>query len=145
MRKKEGAKSRKVRRPAKVWMWVPTGPIPKPVQDALRARLEAHVLKQWKCRCRGVVVRFRGAYAYIDAFSANPWHPPGTTLEQKARMDANPTHLCRLGYLHDPDLWEYAFYKYSDEKYEPSVVASGSFQATPEEAFDCSAGVYLEG
>ena len=35
--------------------------------------------------------------------------------------------------------------KYSDMKYEPSVVASGSFVATPEQAFDCSAGVYLHG
>ena len=30
------------------------------------------------------------------------------------------------------------------EKYEISVVASGSFEATSEEAFDCSAGVYLQ-
>ena len=65
--------------------------------------------------------------------------------EQKAEIDATPAHLCRLGYLSHPDLWEYAFYKYSDEKYAPSVVASGSFQATPEQAFDCSAGAYLEG
>jgi hypothetical protein len=42
------------------------------------------------------------------------------------------------------DLWEYAFYKYSDAKYQLSVVASGSFEATPEEAFDCSADVYLQ-
>lgn len=28
-------------------------------------------------------------------------------------------------------------------KYELFVVASGSFEATPEEAFDCSAWMYL--
>ncbi len=145
MRRKDGAKPHKVRRPAKVWTWAPKGPIPKAVQDALRARLEAHVRKRWKSRCRGIIVRFRGAYAYIDAFAVNRWYMPGTTPDQKARTDATPNHLCRLGYLSHPDLWEYAFYKYSDEKYALSVVASGSFHATPEQAFDCSASVYLEG
>ena len=86
----------------------------------------------------------RGVFAYIDTFSVH-WYMPGTTPEEKARIDATPTHLCRLGYFGNPDLWEYALYKYSDEKYEPSVVASGSFEATPEEAFNCSAAVYLEG
>ena len=145
MRRKRGAKPHTVRRPAKVWVWRSTGQIPKAAQDALRARLEAHARQNWEGRYREIVVRFRGVHAYIDAFSVNRWYPPGTTPEQKAAIDATPTHLCRLGYLGHPDLWEFAFYKYSDEKYEPSVVASGSFEATPEEAFDCSAGVYLEG
>ena len=145
MRGEHRPKKHPVRKQAKVWTWAPSGPIPKAVQDTLRARLEIHVRTKWKKRCRGISVRFRGAYAYIDAFSVNHWYMPGTTPQQKALIDATPTHLCRLGYLKDPDLWEYAFYKYSDEKYAPSVVASGSFQATPEEAFDCSAGAYLEG
>jgi hypothetical protein len=145
MRKNKGAKPNKVRRPAKVWVWAPKGPIPKAAQDALRARLDAHVGRKWKGRCRGIIVRFRGAYAYVDAFAVNTWYMPGTTPEQKAQIDATPTHLCRLGYLSHPDLWEYAFYKYSDERYALSVVASGSFQATPEQAFDTSAGVHLEG
>ena len=51
--------------------------------------------------------------------------------------------LCRLGCLGSVNKWEYAFFKYSDMKYALSLVASGSFEATPEEAFDCSAGVYL--
>jgi len=145
VRSNEGAKPHKARWPGKVWVWAPKGPIPRVVQEALRARLEAHARRHWKDRCRGIIVRFRGAYAYIDAFPVTRWYMPGTTPEQKARIDASPTHLCRLGYLSHPDLWEYAFYKYSDEKYAPSVVASGSFRATPEEAFDCSAWVYLKG
>lgn len=134
-----------MRKSAKTWVWAPTGPIPRHVQEALRSRLENHARTKWKGRCRGIVVRFRGAFAYIDAFAVNDWYIPGTTPEEKARIDATPTHLCRLSYLGTPDVWEYAFYKYSDDKYEPSVVASGSFHATPEEAFDCSASVYLEG
>ncbi len=35
-------------------------------------------------------------------------------------------------------------FKYSDEKHGLSVAASGSFEATPEQAFDCSAGLYLQ-
>ena len=145
MRRKGGAKPHKVRRPAKVWVWAPKGPIPKAVQDALRSRLEKHARTKWKGRCREVIIRFRGPFAYIDVLAVNHWYMPGTTREEKARIDATPTHLCRLGYLGNPDLWEYAFYKYSDAKYAPSVVPSGSFEATPEEAFDCSAMVYLEG
>ncbi len=130
---------------AKAWPGAPRGPIPKRTQDALRARLEKHARTEWMGRCRDVIIRFRGAFAYIDALAVNNWYMPGTTPEEKARIDATPTHLCRLGYLGNPHLWMYAFYKYSDDKYETSVVASGSFKATPEEAFDCSAGVYLEG
>jgi hypothetical protein len=130
---------------AETWVWASKGPIPKHVQDALRSRLEKHARTKWKGRCREVIIRFRGAFAYIDALAVNTWYMPGTTPEEKARIDATPTHLCRLSYLGNSDLWEYAFYKYSDEKYKTSVVASGSFEATPEEAFDCSAWVYLEG
>lgn len=128
---------------SRVWVRAPRGPIPKAVQNALRARLEKHARAKWKGRCRGVVVRFRGAYAYVDAFSSESPHMPWTTPEQRARIDATPTRLCRLGYLGSLDQWQYAFYKYSDEKYALSVVASGSFEATPEQAFDCAAGVYL--
>jgi len=45
--------------------------------------------------------------------------------------------------LGNDDAWECAFFRYSDEKYELSLGASGSFEATPEEAFDCSARIYL--
>jgi len=117
--------------------------IPQGVRDALRARLEQHARNAWADRCREVAVRFRGAFAYVDAFEANPWHPPGTTPEERARIDVIPTRLCRLGYLGSLDRWEYAFYKSSDDAYEPSVVLSGSFEATPEDAFDTSAAVYL--
>ncbi len=88
-------------------------------------------------------MRFRGAYAYVDAIPAKRQHLPGTSRAERATVDAIPVRLCRLGYLGNRDRWAYAFFKYSDETYEPSVVASGSFVATPEEAFDCSASVYL--
>jgi hypothetical protein len=69
---------------------------------------------------------------------------PGTTPEERARIEATPMHLCRLGYLESPDRWAFAFFKYSDEKYEPPFLPSGEFAGTPDEAFDCSALVYLQ-
>ncbi len=123
----------------RVWVRVPQGPIPKAVQGALLARLERHAQTAWKDRCRGVLIRFRGAYAYVDAIPAGR----ETLTERRAGREETPLQLCRLGYLGDANRWQYAFFKYSDMKYAVSVVASRSFEATPEEAFDCSAGVYL--
>jgi hypothetical protein len=51
-------------------------------------------------------------------------------------------HLCRLRYFGD-DRWGFAFYTYSNEKYELSVFSDGDFIGTPEDAFLISAGVYL--
>lgn len=109
----------------------------------MRARLEQHVRTHWKDRCRGVVVRFRGAFAYVDAFPLSRQFMPETTPEEQAQIEAMPTHLCRLGYLGRADYWAFAFFKYSDERYEPSFLPSGEFAGTPEEAFDCAAQVYL--
>ena len=114
-----------------------------PLGDCSTSPLQKHARTKWKQRCRAIVVRFRGAFAYVDAFPLEPWYSPGATPEQRAVIDATPMRLCRLGYLGSLHRWEYAFFRYSDERYAASVVASGSFEATPEEAFDCSAAVYL--
>jgi hypothetical protein len=88
-------------------------------------------------------VRFRGAFAYIDAIRASTWHALGEAPGTGDETTGTATHLCRLGYVGRPDRWAFAFYKYSDEKYEPSFLASGEFVGTPEDAFDCAASVYL--
>lgn len=112
-------------------------------RDPLRARLERHVARSWRRRCRGLVVRFRGAFAHIDAIRATRFALAG--VEQDARVDAEPTRLCRLEYLGSTNAWAVAFYKHSDEVYEPSIFPSGSFAGSPEEAFDCAGNVYLQG
>jgi len=119
--------------------------IPEHMRPALRGRLERHALDRWGERCRAIDVRFRGAFAYVDALAKNDWYAPGTSSESRERIDATPTHLCRLGYLSSADEWAFAFYKHSDEIYEPSLLPSGAFQGTPEEAFDCAAAVHLAG
>jgi hypothetical protein len=53
-----------------------------------------------------------------------------------------PVHLCRLRYFGN-DEWGFAFFTYSNEKYELSVSPNGPFSRTPEEAFLTSARVYL--
>ena len=118
--------------------------IPEGVRADLVTRLERHVSRKWKQQCREVVVRFRGGHAYVDAFPAKQYYPPGTTKTQKAEIDVIPVHLCRLDYLGHPKEWGFAFYKYSDEKYETAILPSGSFTGTPEECFNCTATVYLQ-
>ena len=54
------------------------------------------------------------------------------------RLRRTPTHLVRLRYFQE-DRWSFAFYTYSNDRYEPSMYPSGSFFGTPEEAFDIGA------
>lgn len=125
--------------------WGPTsnGRIPEHVRAALRARLEQHARIEWTERCRLVVVRFRGTYAYVDVFPIEDSRWSAVTPDEDGQIDSTPIRMCRLGYLGSVDRWAFAFYKYSDESYEPSIVFSGAFETTPEEAFDCSAFAYL--
>ncbi|MCW8173472.1 hypothetical protein D8S78_22540 [Natrialba swarupiae] len=53
-----------------------------------------------------------------------------------------PTKLCRLTWTGDPDSWGFAFYKYSDDRYEPSISLDGSFAGSPESCFDTAAQLY---
>jgi hypothetical protein len=131
--------------PNKQWSYVSSPAIPDTVRIALKSRLEHHVAQEWKGHCHEIILRFRGRFAYVDAltplddFTRSCVKDEGELKE----IEAMPTHLCRLGYLGSVDHWEFAFYKYSDERYEPCYLPSGSFVGTPEECFDCAAGVYL--
>jgi hypothetical protein len=58
------------------------------------------------------------------------------------RLRATPTHLCRLRYF-GGERWGFAFYTYSNERYELSVFPNGEFFGAPEEAFEVSANAYL--
>ena len=77
---------------------------------------------------------------------ADDFPPPGfpeTREEYIERLSNNPIHLCRLRYFGNEESWSFAFYTYSNEKYEPCVLNNGSFYGTPEEAFE-AASVYLQ-
>jgi hypothetical protein len=72
-------------------------------------------------------VRFRGAFAYIDA------HLPDGTISP----------LCRLRYGGSANRWGFAIWRASHDDYQDSVLPSGYTVGSPEEALDCACGLYL--
>lgn len=71
-------------------------------------------------------MRYRGDFAYVSGTDAD-----------------GPLPLFRLRYLRSPDRWGFACYLASKDGYQDSVLPTGSFTGTPEEALDCSCGLYL--
>jgi hypothetical protein len=117
-------------------------------QSEVRQRIERYAASNYAGRYIRLEIRFRGALCYIDAFTEpQPPSPSqlkitGETKEQfMERLRSFPTHLGRLRYF-GGDRWSYAFYTYSNERYEPTVFHSGDWFGTPEEAFDIGA-LYL--
>ena len=117
--------------------------IPGYARHALKKRLETHARTAWKERCAGVDIRFRGKYAYVDVFDREPWFMPGSTRDEKEEIRQTPVKMCRLGWTGDLELWELAFHRYSDGRYQPSINFDGLGISAPETCFDCAAQVYL--
>jgi hypothetical protein len=122
--------------------------IPPARQDDVRRRLERHAAANYAGKYTRLEIRFRGALCYIDAFQEPQPPSPGllaatgeTAEQYLERRRAWPTHLGRLRHFNH-DRWSYAFYTYSNERYEPAIFASGDWFGTPEEGFDIGA-VYL--
>ena len=128
-------------------------PVPKAVQARVESRLQRHAEQHFAGLYTRLEIRFRGQFCYVDAYTEpSPpgpgWPPPGsgeTRDEMMERLRATPTHLCRLRYFGDEERWGFAFYTYSHERYELAVFPSGEFLGRPEDAFDVSAQVYLQG
>jgi hypothetical protein len=138
--------------PRKIWVYDPQSGgkmIPDTIKRRIRQRILYHAEKHYAGRYNRIDVRFRGQFCYIDAYTepkvSKNCDPElyGESLEKYIeRLRNTPTHLCRLRYFGDENLWSMAFYTYSHEKYEPCIFDNGSWHGTPEEAFDTSA-VYL--
>ena len=132
----------------KTWIFNPhTGgvKISPAKQSEVRQRIEHHAAANYARQYIRLEIRFRGALCYIDAFTEpQPPSPSllkaiGETKEQHVeRLRSVPTHLGRLRYF-SGDRWSYAFYTYSNERYEPTIFRSGDWFGTPEEAFDIGA------
>jgi hypothetical protein len=101
--------------------------IPKTVQEETRKRLEAHAAKRYAGKYTRLDLRFRGQFCYIGAYTED--------------FTDHPVQMCRLRYFRH-DHWSVAFFTYSNERYEPCLLASGEDDGTPEEGFDVGA-VYL--
>lgn len=115
--------------------------IPPEVRVALEGRLNKYAKKYFAGCYLELKISFRGPFAYVGALR---------NIEQvrlrsrivKTLIDH--TKLCRLRYFGSPTEWLFAFYKYSDEVYEPAFLpGSTSFSGSPEQCFECAAGVYL--
>lgn len=135
----------------KTWIFNPhTGgvKISPAKQSEVRKRIERHAASNYAGQYTRLEIKFRGALCYIDAFTEP--QPPSPALlkatretkeQYRERLRSFPTHLGRLRYF-GGDRWSYAFYTYSNERYEPTVFHSGDWFGTPEEAFDIGA-LYL--
>jgi hypothetical protein len=138
--------------PRGTWVFDPGSggvPVPEAVKVSTEQRLREYANTHLAGRFTRLDIRFKGQFCYIDAYTEPDvppnWPPPdfGETREQALeRLRTTPTHLCRLRYFGGDDRWGFAFYTYSNEKYELSVFPSGEFLGKPEDALEASA-VYL--
>ena len=107
------------------------GAIPERARAELEGRLRKHAAKHWKGRWEPRV-KFKGRHAYVGARSAN------------GLGEVDEVQLCRLEWHGSPEVWGFAFYKYSDSRYEVSILPDGSWEGPPEAAWDCAGMVYLQ-
>jgi hypothetical protein len=125
-------------------------PIPEPVRRHTAERIRRHAQQHFAGSYTKLDIRFHGQFCYIDAYTEpapppDDWPPPGwpeTREDYLQRLRATPTRLCRLRYF-GGDRWGFAFYTYSNDRYELSVFPSGEFLGPPEQAFQVSAKAYL--
>jgi hypothetical protein len=99
---------------------------PTSTKTSLIYRLRQHARTRWP-ELADVEVRFRAAFAYIDARTTD-----GTLIK-----------LCRLRYGGSANTWGFAIYRASHDGYEDSLLPTGIPGGSPEEALDCACGLYL--
>ena len=123
--------------------------IPEVVKREVIRRVTETAEKHFKNKYTRLKIYFKNQFCYIDVFTepkvSKNWPPkdwPESREEYINRIRNTPTHLCRLRYFGE-DRWGYAFYTYSNEKYELCVYPNGEFFGKPEDAFLASAEVYL--
>jgi hypothetical protein len=99
---------------------------PASTKSSLASRLTDHARQRWP-QIAKVQVRFRAGFAYIDGDLGDGEH----------------LRLCRLRYGGSASRWGFAIYRASHDDYQDSILPSGAFAGTPEEALDCACGLYL--
>jgi hypothetical protein len=76
--------------------------IPEDVKQQTRERVDRFNQQVIRDSDFFYLARFRGSYLYLDRRS---W--------------GNVSHICRLTYTGNIDDWEFAIFKYSNERYDP--------------------------
>ena len=124
--------------------------VPPAVRQRTEQRIRRYAEKHVGGKYIRLEIRFRAQFCYIDAFTEpsvpKGWPPKGwheTRKQHIERLRNTPTHLCRLRYFGDEERWAFAFFAYSSEKYELSMLPSGEFFGTPEDAFAVAGATYL--
>ena len=102
--------------------------IPDQISALLLKRLKAHVAKNFPSGV-AVSVRIRGSFAYVDA---------------QGPEDLNPSPICRLRYMGDINIREFAYFTWAQEAYEPSYLDNGSPLGSPEDCFNAAAYAVLD-
>jgi len=108
-------------------------------------RIQRHAEQKYKGMYTRIDVRFHGPLCYIDAYK-EPAEPDAALLKMNhetrdeyiQRMRNYPIHLGRIRHFSN-DRWSYAFYTYSNDRYEPATFENGEWFGTPEAAFDMGA------
>jgi hypothetical protein len=101
--------------------------IPESTKTSLGQWLRRRQQQRWP-GLAGVEVRSRGRFAYVNG-----------ELE-----GGEVLRLCRLRYSGSASLWGFAIYLASRDGYQDSVLPSGLLIGEPEEALDCTCGLYLD-
>ncbi len=78
------------------------GTIPKEIKVWVEERVADFNKKTFKDACVGYRARFRGRFLYLDRDEFGKTGP-----------------ICRLTYTGKRDDWEFAIFKWSDERYDP--------------------------
>ena len=101
-------------------------PIPsRALKDQVEGSLDHYASQAWP-QLEEVTIGWRGSYGYLVG------HLPDDDLP-----------LARIEYLGDPQQWGFALYQASTENYQETVLPSGQWTGTPNEALDCACAVHL--
>lgn len=100
--------------------------IPQSTKTSLAQRLRSHARANWP-QLNSVSVRYRGPFAYIDGEL-----PDGEILP-----------LMRLRYGGSAARWGFAIYLASSNGYHESVLPTGTFAGSPQDALDCACDLHL--
>lgn len=138
----------------RMWVFSPNSggkKIPDTVKYDIEKRIKNIAEENFKGKYTRLDIRFHGQFCYIDAFIEpvvdENWNAEvlrETREEHIERLRNSPLHLCRLRYFGE-DKWGFAVYTYSNEKYELATYPDGDFFGRPEDAFQASAVLYLNG
>src|SRR6266566_4777775 len=136
------------RLPRRGWVFAPDAggkKIPDAVKERTEVRLRKYADEHFAGRFTRLDIRFRGQFCYIDAYTepdvsprASPCGSEETREQMIERLRNTPIHLCRLRYFGDEDGWGFAFYTYSNEKYELSMFPTDGIVCKPEESMEAS-------